>query len=38
MSDTAARPPLLETRGVSKHFVLADSLLWRLRGLDRAQV
>jgi peptide/nickel transport system ATP-binding protein/oligopeptide transport system ATP-binding protein len=32
MTDRAAQPPLLEARGVSKHFVLADSLLWRLRG------
>ena len=31
MTDRDAQPPLLEARGVSKHFVLADSLLWRLR-------
>src|SRR5579875_2883613 len=31
MSELTA-PPLLEARGVSKHFVLADSLLRRLRG------
>ena len=31
MSEGTAQVPLLEARGVCKHFVLADSLLWRLR-------
>jgi oligopeptide/dipeptide ABC transporter ATP-binding protein len=31
MSEGTAQTPLLEARGVCKHFVLADSLLWRLR-------
>jgi ABC-type oligopeptide transport system ATPase subunit len=31
MSEGTARTPLLEALGVSKHFVLANSLLWRLR-------
>ncbi len=35
MNDVAtAERPLLEARGVSKHFVLADNLLRRLRGLE----
>ena len=31
MSEGTTQTPLLEARGVSKHFVRADSVLWRLR-------